>query len=364
MKVLLGNIFDSKCGTLVNTVNCVGVMGKGIALEFKSRYPHMFDEYKALCKNGKVKPGKPYLYCDLTGASIINFPTKDHWRSPSKIKYINDGLEWFRKNYQQLGITSVAFPPLGCGNGGLSWDDVGPKMYQELKDLPIEIEIYAPFGTPKEKLSLNYLEKAETNSNLRQGAKNIPFNNKWLLILEVVKQINQQKYTLHVGRVIFQKICYVLTRSGIETGFTFVKGSYGPYSAQAKAIITALSNANLMIETQCNGQTMVETHVTDNFVFDASLYSNEELQCLDKTVDLFCRLKNTNQAEMMATVMFSYDSLKEKKKTVSEKDIFDDVLDWKKHWVGSKDDEIKRTIRNLAILGWIKPEISFLIDDD
>ena len=81
MKILLGNIFDSKCSTLVNTVNCAGVMGKGIALEFKKRYPEMFREYQILCKEGKVQPGKPYLYHDLTGASIINFPTKDHWRS-------------------------------------------------------------------------------------------------------------------------------------------------------------------------------------------------------------------------------------------------------------------------------------------
>ncbi len=364
MKVLLGNIFDSKCTTLVNTVNCVGVMGKGIALEFKNKYPDMFREYKELCNQGKIKPGEPYLYRDLSGASIINFPTKDHWRSPSKFSYIVDGLEWFRQNYQKLGITSIAFPPLGCGNGGLSWDDVGPKMYHELKDLPIEIEIYAPYGTPKEKLSLAYLEKTEADCEISQGVRNIPFNNKWLLILEVVNQVNKQQYSLHVGRVIFQKICYVLTRSGIETGFTFTKASYGPYSPQVKDSITALSNANLMIETQCNGQTMVETHITKNFVFDATLYTAEELHCLDKTVDLFCRIKNTNQAEMMATVMFSYDNLKKQIKNVTEKDIFDDVLDWKKHWLGVKEDEIRSTIRNLLILGWIQPEISFSIDED
>ena len=365
MKILLGNIFDSKCSTLVNTVNCVGVMGKGIALEFKNRYPYMFGEYQMLCKEGKVKPGKPYLYRDLAGTSIINFPTKDNWRSPSKFSYITEGLKWFRQSYQELGITSVAFPPLGCGNGGLSWDDVGPKMYQELKDLPIEIEIYAPYGTAKEKLSFSYLEKKSgTNCELNEGVRNIPFNDKWLLILEVVHQVNKQQYSLHVGRVIFQKICYVLTRSGVKTGFTFTKASYGPYSTQVKESITALSNANLMIETQRSGQNMVETHVTQNFVFDPTLYSTKELQCLDSTVDLFCRVKNTNQAEMMATVLFSYDSLQKQVKNVTEKDILKDVLNWKKHWTGVKEDEIKRTIRSLLILGWIQPEISFSTDED
>lgn len=364
MKILLGNIFDSKCSTLVNTVNCVGVMGKGIARDFKNRYPSMFDEYQALCKAGRVKPGQPYLYRDLAGTSIINFPTKDNWRSPSKFSYISEGLKWFRQYYQELGITSVAFPPLGCGNGGLKWDDVGPEMYRALKDLPIEIEIYAPYGTSKEKLTFQYLERAGTAGETPEGMKRIPFNNKWLLILEVVRQVNEQRYSLHVGRVIFQKICYVLTRSGIQTGFSFVKSSYGPYSAKVKDSITTLSNANLMVEIQRAGQNMVETRVTPNFVFDSSLYTSDELQCLDKTVDLFCRIKNTDQAEMMATVMFSYDKLKAQNADVTEEDVLRDILDWKKRWVGVKENEIRYTIRSLSILGWLQPQISFHVEEE
>lgn len=364
MKILLGNIFDSKCSTLVNTVNCVGVMGKGIALDFKKKYPSMFDEYQKLCKDGRVKPGQPYLYRDLTGISIINFPTKNNWRSPSKFSYITKGLKWFRQSYRELGITSIAFPPLGCGNGGLSWDDIGPEMYRALKDLPIEIEIYAPYGTPKEKLTFQYLEQAGIANEALKGAKRIPFNNKWLLILEVVRQVNEQRYSLHVGRVIFQKICYVLTRSGIQTGFTFTKASYGPYSAKVKESITALSNANLMLEIQRTGQKMVETQVTPNFVFDPSLYSSDELQCLDKTVDLFCRIKNTDQAEMMATVMFSYDKLKAQNTVVTEEDVLGDILDWKKRWAGIKEKEIIHTIRSLSILGWLQPTISFHVEED
>lgn len=113
-----------------------------------------------------------------------------------------------------------------------------------------------------------------------------------------------------------------------------------------------------------NTQNMVETHVTPNFVFDPKLYSSEELQCLDKTVDLFCRIKNTNQAEMMATVMFSYDELCKKMNKVTELDVFNDVLDWKSHWIGVREDEIKRTIRSLLIFDWIQPEISFADDDE
>lgn len=364
MKILIGNIFDSKCMTLVNTVNCVGVMGKGIAKEFKERYPQMFKEYLILCKDGKIKPGKPYYFHDLTGTSIINFPTKDHWRSPSKFSYIIDGLTWFRNSYRDLGITSVAFPPLGCGNGGLNWDDVGPYMYKMLYDLPIEIEIYAPYGTSREKASIKFVEEHIKDADeMLSGSKNVPFNNKWLLILEVVRQVNDQKYALHVGRVIFQKICYILTRSGIETGFTFSKANYGPYSAEVKESIVALSNANLMVEMQKDGQKMVETHVTSDFVFHPEMYSSNEIQILDKTVDLFCRIKNTEQAEMMSTVIYSYDDLLTRINHVSEEDILQYVLEWKSHWINFKEDEIKETIRSLLILGWIKPELSFDLDE-
>lgn len=139
-----GDIFASNAQTLVNAVNCVGVMGKGVALEFKKRYPYMFKKYAKLCAEKQIKPGVPHYYSDATGASIINFPTKYHWREPSKLLYIKNGLEWFRDNYRRLGIMSVAFPALGCGNGGLLWGIVSELMCETLRDLPIEIEIYAP----------------------------------------------------------------------------------------------------------------------------------------------------------------------------------------------------------------------------
>ena len=140
--------------------------------------------------------------------------------------------------------------------------------------------------------------------------------------------------------------------------------AYGPYSAEVKESITTLSNANLMVESQHVGQNMVETRVTPNFTFDPSLYTSDELQCLNKTVDLFCRIKNTDQAEMMATIMFSYDRLKLRNAEVTEEDVLRDVLDWKKRWVGVKEDEIRHTIRALSILGWLQPKISFPVEEE
>ncbi len=353
MKIKIGNIFESEAKTLVNTINCVGVMGKGIALEFKKRYPTMFKEYAELCAKGLVKPGKPYYYTDLSGTSIINFPTKDNWRSPSKLSYIVSGLNWFREHYQELGITSIAFPPLGCGNGGLDWAIVGPLMYEKLADLPIEIEMFAPYGTKPECLTEKFLMKNEINSSSDViGNKNIPFNKYWYLILYTVQQLNKDRYSLSVGRTIFQKVCYILTRAGIPTGFHFVEGSYGPYAKEVKQAIMVLSNANLMREEQ--SQRMVKTVVSSKFVLPDE-FTQEELQKADKAIDLLSRIKNTDQAEMVATVLFSYDELIEKMNSVEDIEVFEHVLKWKTRWKEVKEHEICSTINNLTYLKWMTP---------
>ncbi len=137
-----GNIFNSTCQTIVNTVNCQGFMGKGIALEFKNRYPDMFLIYKAHCDDGKYMPGKLFLWTK-SNPWILNFPTKDNWRFPSRIDYIVSGLKKFAQTYKEKCITSIAFPQLGTSNGGLDWKIVKEVMFKYLSPLDnLEIEIY------------------------------------------------------------------------------------------------------------------------------------------------------------------------------------------------------------------------------
>lgn len=143
IKHIKGNIFNSKCQTLVNTVNCVGVMGKGIALVHKMRYQDMYIEYKDHCKQKLIKPGVLWLYNKQENAPwILNFPTKVHWKFPSKIEWIENGLKKFVDTYQQKGITSIAFPLLGTHNGGLDTKLVKGLMNEYLSKCNIEIEIY------------------------------------------------------------------------------------------------------------------------------------------------------------------------------------------------------------------------------
>ena len=350
MKVKIGNIFESSCSTIVNTVNCVGVMGKGIALEFKKKYPEMYTDYVRRCNAKEVKTGVPYVYVNADGSKNLNFPTKDHWRSPSRLSYVIDGLNWFLENYEKYDIKSIAFPPLGCGNGGLAWDIVGPIMYQKLVNLPIEVEIYAPYGTGMNEISEEFLMN-DVSDNDVSGRANTKINRNWYLILEIIRELDERKYSLTVGRTIYQKICYVLTRNGVDTGFVFSKGSYGPYSTNVKDSITALANANLIIEKQLGR--MISLSVSKDVVVQRERFSEEEWSAMSKTLDLFSRIKSTEQAEIVATVLFSYDELKKQKNEIRDTDLHDYVMDWKPHWSGSKEFEVCDAIHNLAMLSLI-----------
>jgi appr-1-p processing protein len=271
-----------------------------------------------------------------------------------------EGLDWFIENYEKYGITSVAFPPLGCGNGGLTWEIVGPIMYQKLKNLPIEVEIYAPFGVNRNLITEEFLSKTVIEDEVL-GKNNLKVNPKWYLILEAVRELNGRTYSLKVGRTIYQKICYVLTRNGVKTGFTFSKGSYGPYSTSVKDSITALANANLIIE-QSLGR-MVSLSVPENVVIHKEKFSEEEWLAMKKTVDLFGRIKSTEQAELIATVLYAYDVLTCEKKEISDKDVYDFVMSWKPRWEQEKNFEVCDTIHNLAMLTLISVTHSKLLLD-
>jgi O-acetyl-ADP-ribose deacetylase (regulator of RNase III) len=135
------SLLTSKAQTLVNTVNTVGVMGKGLAADFKHRYPAMYQEYRRVCTSKLLEVGKLWLW---KGGDqwVLNFPTKKHWRNPSKMDFIELGLEKFVAEYERRGITEIAFPRLGCGNGGLEWNEVREVMHSYLSPLPIQIYIH------------------------------------------------------------------------------------------------------------------------------------------------------------------------------------------------------------------------------
>lgn len=360
--VKIGNIFESTQKVLVNTVNCVGVMGKGIAQIFKKNYPAMFEQYKVMCDHKKIVPGILYPYYENDEVKVLNFPTKQHWRSPSKLEYIIQGLDWFVENYEELKITSIAFPPLGCGNGGLEWSSVGPIMYQKLKELPIDIEIYAPFGVSKKEITEEYLRNT-LNFSFKQGVKHESFNKNWLLVLYLIKCLSVSKYSLKVGRTVFQKICYILERYGTNLDLKFEKGTYGPYSPDIKRMYTILSNNNLMHEQEYGNSILI--FVTDEFKIDKDVYSKEDKENVNKTYRLFQRIKDASQAEMITTILYSYDQLMIGNEKVNEDQLYEYIIDWKKRFnTIENEQQIRELSRYLTSRKFIHIDYSMGIKGD
>lgn len=185
------SVFESPAQTLVNTVNIEGVMGKGIAKEFKSRYPAMFREYRVLCDRHQLKVGMLHLWRG-DKRWVLNFPTKTTWRQPSKLEYIEAGLTKFVETYQQLGINSISFPPLGCGNGNLKWTDVRPIM--ELYLAKINIPVYIHDVQVKEGFVAEHLG----------GEAPEDFDSFWTDVVEVIKAHNGNFYTSQDGAFVAQ----------------------------------------------------------------------------------------------------------------------------------------------------------------
>ena len=178
------DLFTSPARTLVNTVNTVGVMGKGIAKDFKTIYPEMFARYQELCEKGQFNIGQLWLY-RTPHKWVLNFPTKQHWRSPSRPEYIEAGLQKFAATYHVYGITDVSFPMLGCGNGELDWESqVRPLMEHYLSKLPIDVHIHLqdrqdPYGPEHRNLR-------EIKKWLRGEPESLAFNEVWADLIEAI----------------------------------------------------------------------------------------------------------------------------------------------------------------------------------
>ncbi len=353
IKVIMGDMFESKAQTLVNTVNCVGIMGKGVALEFKKRFPDMFEDYLRRCKNNQIQLGKPYIFKRMFPPWILNFPTKDHWRSVSRIKDIEEGLRYLQKHYKEWGITSLAVPPLGCGHGQLEWRVVGPTLYRYLKTLDIPVELYTPFGTPHEELRPSFLNKPQ--ESVLSEAASYKIEPAWVAVVEIMKRIEDEPFHWPVGRTTFQKIAYFATQCGIPTGLKYKRGSYGPYAPTLKKRITALVNNGLVYEEKLGS--MLAVNVGQTFL-DARKAYEEQIRfwepTINKVADLFMRM-NTKQAEVAATVHFAAQEIKDRPEgKPTERDVFNTVMKWKqKRKPSLNEKEVAMTVRHLNMLSWL-----------
>lgn len=377
VKTLVGNLFESKAQTLVNTVNTVGVMGKGIALEFRKRFPEMHRDYLRRCAAGQVRLGEPYLFRSLVPPWVLNFPTKEHWRAVSRVSDIVRGLQYLEARYRDWGIASLAVPPLGCGLGQLEWRVVGPTLYRHLDRLDIPVELFAPHGTPAEQLEPAFLG-SEQPSRPGQPSKenNARIDAAAVALAEILARIEREPYHWPVGRTTFQKIAYFATEEGIPTRLDFVPQSYGPFSSDVKPLLTRLVNNGLLVERKLGRMFRLQpgpTLADASNAFKTTLSEWEET--LDRIADLFLRM-NTQQAEIAATVFYAARHLVPIEQSMPTEN---DVLSAARHLVGHggavpsagevlaavkqwkrrrrpelRDEDIAVAIRNLSVLGWLK----------
>jgi O-acetyl-ADP-ribose deacetylase (regulator of RNase III) len=226
-----GNLLDAPVQALVNTVNTVGVMGKGIALQFKNIFPENAKVYTEAVKEGKVKLGEVLVVPVNpigTVKYIINFPTKGHWRYPSKLAWIQSGLKDLKQKIQEYNIVSVALPPLGCGNGGLNWDEVKPVIENALKDLQTDIIVYEPSIDVQE-----ILKKEEKLS----ASRLTPVRAMLLQLLYHYRALGE-----FTSEFAAEKLSYFLQRFGEkQLRLNFQKGAYGPYSGKVRHILYAVN---------------------------------------------------------------------------------------------------------------------------
>ena len=230
---LTGDLFESKAVALVNTVNLLGVMGKGVALQFKNKYPQNFKLYKAACQNGDIAIGKLFVTRENTVFGeriIINFPTKTDWRKPSEYSYIEEGLDDLVSVMNEYQIGSIALPPLGAGNGGLNWGTVKNMIDRKLSSLNADIYVYEPNSHIVEKMRSERIKLTPARA---------------LLLYVLFDLVRHGEY---VSEFSSEKVCYFLQRFGAGDLFKlhYEPKYYGPYSGKVKYVLNAMNGSYIM----------------------------------------------------------------------------------------------------------------------
>jgi O-acetyl-ADP-ribose deacetylase (regulator of RNase III) len=224
-----GNILKADAEALVNTVNCVGFMGKGIALQFKKAYPENFDAYHKACATGEVQPGRMFifdLHSMLNPKYVINFPTKRDWRQKSRYEDVESGLKALVADVQRLRISSIAVPPLGCGLGGLNWRKVRPMIEKAFAQSPnVRVMLFEPVGAPDAKTMP--VRTARPKLTVARA-----------LFIRLMDQYAAQAYRLTLLEI--QKLAYFLQEAGQPLRLKYQAHHYGPYAPNLNKVLEVL----------------------------------------------------------------------------------------------------------------------------
>ncbi len=309
LEITSGNLLEADADALVNTVNCVGVMGKGIALQFKQAFPDNTREYERACRAKALHPGKMLVFRTdrRIPKYIINFPTKQHWKGKSQIAFIKSGLESLTREVESLQIKSIAIPPLGCGNGGLDWDDVYPLIKNAFAAHPeVQVLVYAPTSAPSPKS----MPVATTPPVMTRARA---------LLVKLIEQYCGPGYRLSLLEI--QKLAYFLQEADEPLKLHFVKDKFGPYAENLNFVLQRIEGHLIRGYGDRNRSSEIELLAGASAQADRILEGDgEATERLKKVSQLIKGFETPYGLELLATV----------------------------HWVAKHDDPLA-TDENLAV---------------
>lgn len=338
-----GDILKADVEALVNTVNCVGVMGRGIALQFKRAFPDNFKEYKKACDRKEVQPGKMFVFDTesvINPRYIINFPTKRHWRGKSRIEDIEDGLTSLVNVIEQQGIRSIAIPPLGSGLGGLLWEDVQGRIEAALSNLSdIEVIVYEPGGSPQpEKMVRN---KSIPNMTPGRAA-----------LVGLMNQYLQGLLDPFVSLLEVHKLMYFMQEAGEPLRLKYLKGPYGPYANELRHVLNKIEGHFVSGYADGGDNPEKQLELVPGAVNDAHEFLRQEsgtLERFDRVRDLVSGFETPFGMELLATVHW----VVEKEQPHSTEDVISKVHSWNDRKKRFTPRQIHLTLNVLQKKGWI-----------
>lgn len=334
IKYIKGNLLQAKTHALVNTVNTVGVMGKGIALQFKEQFPANFKAYSDACKNGKIGIGKLFVFEEstLNGKKIIiNFPTKTEWYKKSQYSYIEEGLKDLVRIIEEYKLESIALPPLGCGNGGLDWGKVKALIENYLANLSIEIIVYEPNDAVKEALQKEG-QKKEINLTPARA-----------MLLYALAKYEERGENPSVFAA--NKLAYFLQESGEPLKLQFVAYTFGPYAQAVEKVLYALNGKYLTGLEQMNAKPFEPLNLEYSKFNEVEDFVKQKLTSAQKerlksVLSIIEGFESTLSLEILSSIHF----LLKQDKTLTQTDLLEKIHSWNDR----KRDIIKEKYINLA----------------
>ena len=296
MEITRGDILTAQVDALVNTVNCVGVMGRGIALQVKNAFPENYAAYEVACRAGNVEPGRMFVF--ETGQFtnpryVINFPTKRHWRGKSRLEDIEAGLQALVSEVRRLEIQSIAIPPLGCGLGGLDWSAVRPRIEAALEQIPhVRALVYEPVGAPE----ASRMVKPSKVPNMTPGrAALVGLMHRYLAGL----------MDPFVSLLEVHKLVYFMEAAGEPLRLHHVKGRYGPYAEKLRHVLLHIEGHFISGYADGSDRPDVQLELIPGAVKDAALFLAEHTdtqQRFGRVADLVEGFETPFGLELLSTV--------------------------------------------------------------